>query len=146
MPHTKVLTPYKWVTFKVCPFLILVILPCTHPLSTFHLCNVLHSPRACSNLFFVPKFSQDNHCYFSFDDKGFIVKDKTLRTMLFHNLIEHGLYPFCLALLSSIFSNKAAKVSFLGCRVSGDIWHHRLELPSSNLQQVIIFSFSPSIK
>lgn len=113
MPHTKVLTPYKWVTFKVCPFLILVILPCTHPLSTFHLCNVLHSPRACSNLFFVPKFSQDNHCYFSLDDKGFIVKDKTLRTMLFHNLIEHGLYPFCLALCRRFSRIRLPRCHFL---------------------------------
>lgn len=71
-----------------------------------------------------------------------LVAEKTL----FHSRIENGLYHFRSSLLTSSHQYKLAKALFFSRRVNSDIWHHHLKYPLFNIQQAVLFNFSPSIK
>lgn len=42
--------------------------------SQFHLRNILHCPKATTNLLSIQKLCQDNHCYFKLTPSHFFVK------------------------------------------------------------------------
>lgn len=65
------------------------------------------------------------------------------RSTNYQGPIDRSLYPICLVLPSSLSSNMSSKVSFLSNRASSDVWHRRLEHPSSMLQWAF-FSIFPS--
>eukprot|EP00268_Persea_americana_P013925 TRINITY_DN16169_c0_g1_i2.p1 TRINITY_DN16169_c0_g1~~TRINITY_DN16169_c0_g1_i2.p1 ORF type:complete len:660 (-),score=55.01 TRINITY_DN16169_c0_g1_i2:23-2002(-) len=103
------------------------------PSKHFHLKNILHCPTAATNLLSVQKFSLDNHCYFCFDDSGFLVKDKATGRTLYKGSTEHGLYPF---------HPTSCRPTAFHSRVSSDLWHARLGHPSLTIQKNILRNFN----
>ncbi|KAJ8648710.1 hypothetical protein MRB53_001733 [Persea americana] len=103
------------------------------PSKPFYLKNILHCPIAATNLPSVQKFSLDNHCYFCFDEFGFLVKDKATGRTLYKGSIEHGLYPF---------HPTSCRPTTFHNRVSFDLWHARLSHPSLTIQKNIRRNFN----
>jgi hypothetical protein len=61
--------------------------------SNFHFNDILHCPKASTNLLSIQKFYHDNHCYFKLTSTHFFVKDINTQAILLAGKSENGLYP-----------------------------------------------------
>ena len=62
------------------------------PSFPFKLTNVLYVPHILSNLLLVHKLTSDNNRTVTFDDKSFVVQDKTTKIPLFRGIHSQGVY------------------------------------------------------
>lgn len=104
--------------------------------SKFYLTNVLHCPSASSNLISINKFFIDNDCYFLLTGDDFLVKENHTGKVLFHEIVENGLYPF--ALNKTSLNKLQRHTSTVGLKAPLARWHSRLGHPSSPVLQSLI--------
>jgi GAG-pre-integrase domain len=86
--------------------------------------NVLHVPGFTKNILSLSKLIEDNSILIEFSSHGCFIKDHHTLVPLLQVKFHNGLY----LLHSSSFSPQA----LLGEKVSADLWHARLDHPSSS--------------
>jgi hypothetical protein len=101
-----------------------------------HLKNILHCPKASSNLLSIQKLCADNSCYFILTASHFFVKDLRTHSILLEGKSENGLYPLLLG------KNKLPRAktftAFLGIKASSLMWHFRLGHPSFDVVNRVV--------
>lgn len=110
------------------------------PKSVFHLNNLLHCPKASTNLIYNQCFCIDNHCYFVLTASHFFVKDMITKVILLADKTENGLYPMRFKGIS--LKAIRALVALLGINTSPIIWHFRLGYLSNEVVSRIVKSFN----
>ena len=114
------------------------------------LSHLLHVPEITKNLLSVSKFCLDNGVLFEFHADSCFVKDKASKTVLLEGKLANGLYSFdkahlrfigglqqpCMTSTNSVpcFSVQSNLVS---CNTF-DLWHKRLEHPSSKVVKSVL--------
>jgi hypothetical protein len=93
--------------------------------SDFHFNDILHCPKASTNLLSIQKFCHDNHCYFKLTSTHFFVKDIKTGAILLAGRSENGLYPMRFRRASHA-TNKCSFTAGLGLRTTPSTWHFRL--------------------
>jgi hypothetical protein len=107
---------------------------CAPPVN-FLLASVLHTLTLVSNLISVHKFTRDNWCFVEFDHFGFFMKDLITKTPILRSDSSGDLYPFA---GSSSTTNNFALSTVVS---SVDLWHRRLDHPSSTSLSTLISRF-----
>jgi hypothetical protein len=107
--------------------------------SVFKLNNVLHCPKASTQLLSIQRFCKDNDCYFILTDSYFLVKDKHTKAILLAGKSENGLYP--LRFQRSSLKAQHAAIALIGIRTSSLIWHYRLGHPAIDIVSRVVQSF-----
>lgn len=98
--------------------------------SKFKLNNILHCPKAITNLLSVHQFASDNHCFFVFFPSCFYIKDLKTQKTLFKGDCVDGLYR--LQFNKSAFSSPGP-LALVGIRTNLPTWHARLGHPSASV-------------
>lgn len=124
----------------------------------FSLNQLLHVPLITKNLIIVSKFAKENHVFFEFYPNFFLVKYQVSKTMLLEGRLKKGLYAFDANLIKSTsmpspnsFPNSVVCISNLSSRVAHNfvlssssidcnVWHNRLDYPSSQVLKSILDS------
>jgi hypothetical protein len=92
--------------------------------SNFHLNNILHCPRAATNLISINRFCLDNNCYFILTATDFLVKENLTGKILLRGVVDNGLYP--LAGCQNSLQNLTCLSATVGVRATANTWHSRL--------------------
>jgi hypothetical protein len=103
---------------------------------SFKLNNILHCPKASTNLLSIQKFCIDNCCYFILTSSHYYVKDLLTHATLLEGRSEHGLYP--LRLGGNLHKNTKTFTAFLGIRTTSLVWHYRLGHPSLDIVNRVV--------
>lgn len=112
-----------------------------------HLKNILHCPKASSNLLSIQKLYVDNSCYFILIAFHFFVKDLRTHSILLEGKRENGLYPLLLG--KNNLPRAKTSTAFLGIKTSSLMCHFRLGHPSFDVvnravcdKQLLISSYN----
>ncbi|KAF9677648.1 hypothetical protein SADUNF_Sadunf08G0129400 [Salix dunnii] len=98
--------------------------------SSFQLNKVFHCPQATTNLLSINQLCLDNDCYFVLTGMDFYVKENKTDRLLFHGLVEGGLYP--INGTKNLFNKFRCLTSTLGAKATSDQWHDRLGHPADS--------------
>lgn len=108
--------------------LLLTLIP--HMILHFILKDIVHYPKASTNLLSINKFCRDNKCFFILTDSYFCVKDNKTGNVFLQGLSENGLYP--LHFHHSSTNKLKDFTAFLGVKTTDLVWHNRLGHPSES--------------
>ncbi|KAJ0010775.1 hypothetical protein Pint_33833 [Pistacia integerrima] len=96
--------------------------------SSLLLSNVLHCPRASSNLVSIQQLCQDNNCYFILTATSFVEKELQTNKILFQGPNREGLYPIYFQPFNSNkrqhnLASNSSFTAFLGVITPATTWH-----------------------
>jgi len=105
------------------------------PHCSFTLSSVLHVIAIRKHLLYVQKFCLDNNVYFEFHPFVFYVKNLNTNEVLLSGQSQDVLYALSKSSKTSIPQVYWSPYIF----ASADVWHHRLDHPTSCIFQLLVF-------
>jgi hypothetical protein len=103
------------------------------PKRVFTLSNILHVPHIKKKLLSVQQFCRENYVFFEFHSSVFYVKDLITKEVLLFGRSKDGFY----VLSDSSTTSLPQAFLFTSIATSADIWHRRLDHPSSYILSLL---------